>query len=212
MSKTAMITLARAEGLEPSTLGFGDRCYLNVFKVLACKLWRNSQRTLGKSANRFLLISLLALAACGDPNQSPQDRPVTRESIPSVGSAPISPPDPISSPQILRNVSVEAVKVFTALELEKPWPQIRIVEPGHKQLPNRSHYGKAVVFEGGKEAIYLSKHMLRRQPELLEKILAHESAHIKAWRLWGLKIREHGNRFKASCIKVTRIYNCRSHI
>lgn len=43
MAQTVMFTLARAPGLEPGTLGFGDGCFSNENSENACKPGENVQ-------------------------------------------------------------------------------------------------------------------------------------------------------------------------
>lgn len=52
MAQTVMFTLARAPGLEPGTLGFGDCGFFNKNSEKARKPAKNVQRTRARFANR----------------------------------------------------------------------------------------------------------------------------------------------------------------
>jgi len=98
MAQTVMIALARAEGLEPSTLGFGGCCFVNENSENACKLPENVQRTRAQSANRdlhrFAVILAFALAACGGGGGA-QTIPQT----PLIQVIDPTPPDPEPEPE-----------------------------------------------------------------------------------------------------------------
>jgi hypothetical protein len=83
-----------------------------------------------------------------------------------------------------------------------PYPEFRIVKPTHPMLGGY-RVGRAVVFEGGKEALYLSKAELER-PVSLYQTIEHEMAHFAAWRQYGHDIPEHGSEWRATCLVNAR--------
>lgn len=100
------------------------------------------------------------------------------------------------SPEIreLRNI---AASTYDTLGLS-PHPEIRLVSPAHRMLGG-VRLGRAVVFEGGKEVIYISRDELG-EPKRLTGTIEHEAAHLSAWRQFGHGIPEHGSEWRAVCL------------
>jgi hypothetical protein len=89
-----------------------------------------------------------------------------------------------------------------------PYPEFRVVRPGHPMLQN-VRIARAVVFEGGKEALYISRDALSR-PGTLSVTIDHEIAHFAAWRQFGYEIREHGTEWRAVCMVNAGREACRA--
>lgn len=78
----------------------------------------------------------------------------------------------------------------------RPFPQIRIVEP---ERLKRGEYARAVRYESGKEEIWVTRET--GTLEDLHTVIDHESAHIRTWRDYGIRVQEHGPQWRSVCRK-----------
>jgi hypothetical protein len=138
-----------------------------------------------------LIGSMVLLPACATVRPV-NDNPTTERFVPLT--------DDQITPDIERLIDIikETGKQFGVT----PYPEFRIVKPTHKMLGGY-RLGRAVVFESGKEALYLSKAELER-PRSLYQTIEHEMAHFAAWRQFGHDIPEHGSEWRATCLVNAR--------
>ena len=106
--------------------------------------------------------------------------------------------------------STKAIKAYEALDLEKPYPLIRIVKPGHKGLGSRSALATATVEEDGKEVVYFNRYWIA-SGKPMGGVVMHEYAHFKTWRRFGHDVQPHGREFWGVCVVVTARSNCTTY-
>lgn len=131
-----------------------------------------------------VLTSLMVLPACATVRAL---EPMTSKFVPV---------DDIT-PEIkrLRQIVEETCENYGVI----PFPKVRLVRYDHPMLSRGLYVGRAVVFEGGKEAIYVSQDEIDRPARLLPTI-EHEAAHLAAWRQFGHDISMHGSEWRAVCL------------
>lgn len=95
---------------------------------------------------------------------------------------------------------------YVLLEMEAPYPSIKIVPDSHHMMKG-SRLGVAAVTAGGEELIFFNRKYLE-QHRALDSLAIHEMAHLRAWRDHGHDIRPHGREFKSICRAVTDRRNC----
>ena len=83
-----------------------------------------------------------------------------------------------------------------------PAPELRILREDTWLLEGR--YARAVVFEGGKRAIYVSRERLAIGA-IGTDVIEHEMSHFAAWDRYGYGIFEHGTQWKAMCLRYATI-------
>lgn len=95
---------------------------------------------------------------------------------------------------------------YELLDLARPYPTIRLANPSHRLLQYSSG-ALAAKNAGGQEFIYFDRNRLSNKQSLRPLVL-HELAHLKAWRLHGIEIAEHGPEFRKVCHSATTRRNC----
>lgn len=76
-------------------------------------------------------------------------------------------------------------------------PELHIVSPDHELLEG-IRYARAVVYDSGREALYLASDQTE-DPERLLIVIEHEISHFAAWQKHGHNIPEHGTKWRAIC-------------
>jgi hypothetical protein len=99
------------------------------------------------------------------------------------------------------DISAEAKASFDAFGL-RPYPRVIITDIRLE----RNEYARAVRYESGREELWI------RQPvkkDGLRVIIDHESAHLRAWRDYGLTIESHGPHWLRTCRRFAQsIQSC----
>lgn len=111
-----------------------------------------------------------------------------------------------TSSRALVRLSRALDKAYTLLDIEAPYPSIKIVSDSH-QMMKGPRFGVAAVTASGEELIFLNRKYLEQRGSF-ESLIIHEVAHLKAWREHGHAISPHGREFKQICRAVTDRSNC----
>ena len=77
-------------------------------------------------------------------------------------------------------------------------PTLHIVSRDHELLEGKRH-ARAVVYESGREALYIAEDQTQ-DPERLQLVIEHELSHFAAWRKYGHGIQEHGPKWRSVCL------------
>jgi len=97
-------------------------------------------------------------------------------------------------------------RAYVALDFQKPYPLIRIVNRRHKAL-EKGAIAAAIIDDLGKEYLYFQRKQLRIGAPI-DGLVIHELSHLKAWRLHGTGISVHGHEFNSICRKAATSSDC----
>ena len=74
-------------------------------------------------------------------------------------------------------------------------PELHIVPRDHELLEGKRH-ARAVVYESGREALFIADDQTE-DPERLQLVIEHELSHFAAWKKYGHGIKEHGPKWRS---------------
>ena len=86
----------------------------------------------------------------------------------------------------------------TSTRFNTSQPELYIVSRDHELLEGKRH-ARAVVYESGREALYIAEDQTQ-DPERLQLVIDHELSHFAAWKKYGHGIQEHGPKWRAVCL------------
>jgi hypothetical protein len=87
-----------------------------------------------------------------------------------------------------------------------PAPELRVLKGATWLLVGRD--ARAVLFESGTRALYLSRENMEARGDL-DPVIEHEMAHFAAWEKYGFGIYEHGAEWTRICrAHATSKYSC----